>query len=250
MDGQDGEEENPEPPQPSTKIIPMPAPTSPLQRRSRPSPITPNQTPQERQRSQRNQVTPIAKKRKTSNWEPPADSRHPEYPPAGFFPTRRRQFPPYGPQGYHDGSPPVVVERGGSFDSQGDTPAYREFPPTPPSGPYYYEEHAPKPYNGYWDGAPYHPQGPFPPQRWNYGPPVEAYHQEYPYDRHEDGYSHHRPPPPPHAAPYTYVQQPRLEEKTILRKKFSWKHYPEVRMLSFADLSRVWYFNTHLHAKD
>lgn len=31
-------------------------------------------------------------------------------------------------------------------------------------------------------------------------------------------------------APYTYVQQPRMEEKTILRKKFSWKHYPEVRV--------------------
>ena len=29
-------------------------------------------------------------------------------------------------------------------------------------------------------------------------------------------------------APYTYVQQPHLEEKTILRKKFSWKHYPEL----------------------
>jgi hypothetical protein len=26
------------------------------------------------------------------------------------------------------------------------------------------------------------------------------------------------------------VQQPRLEEKTILRKKFSWKHYPEVSL--------------------
>jgi hypothetical protein len=30
-------------------------------------------------------------------------------------------------------------------------------------------------------------------------------------------------------APYTYVQQPRLKGETILRKKFSWKSYPEVR---------------------
>ena len=29
-------------------------------------------------------------------------------------------------------------------------------------------------------------------------------------------------------APYTYVQQPHLDEKTVLRKKFSWKHYPEL----------------------
>ena len=35
-------------------------------------------------------------------------------------------------------------------------------------------------------------------------------------------------PPSMTYAPYTYVQQPHLEEKTILRKKFSWKHYPEL----------------------
>jgi hypothetical protein len=29
-------------------------------------------------------------------------------------------------------------------------------------------------------------------------------------------------------APYTYVQQPRVESKTVLRKKFSWKNYPEL----------------------
>jgi hypothetical protein len=53
-------------------------------------------------------------------------------------------------------------------------------------------------------------------------------------------------PPPPHAPYYyregplhrpgtapmypgTYGHPPLMEEKTILRKKFSWKHYPEVR---------------------
>ena len=47
-------------------------------------------------------------------------------------------------------------------------------------------------------------------------------------------------PPPPHQssmtyAPYTYVQQPHLEEKTVLRKKFSWKHYPELERFLIAN---------------
>ena len=44
--------------------------------------------------------------------------------------------------------------------------------------------------------------------------------------------------PPMHhqsQAPYTYVQQPRLEEKTVLRKKFSWKHYPELERFLIAN---------------
>lgn len=36
-------------------------------------------------------------------------------------------------------------------------------------------------------------------------------------------------------APYTYVQQPHLEEKTVLRKKFSWKHYPELERFLIAN---------------
>jgi hypothetical protein len=41
--------------------------------------------------------------------------------------------------------------------------------------------------------------------------------------------SHHMGGPPPS---YTYGHPPRMmEEKTILRKKFSWKHYPEVRAI-------------------
>jgi hypothetical protein len=48
-------------------------------------------------------------------------------------------------------------------------------------------------------------------------------------------------------APYTYVQQPRLEDKTILRKKFSWKHYPEVRRINrdALDLSILFQVLTH-----
>jgi len=38
-----------------------------------------------------------------------------------------------------------------------------------------------------------------------------------------------------HYAPYTYVQQPRMEDKTILRKKFSWKHYPELERFLIAN---------------
>jgi hypothetical protein len=45
---------------------------------------------------------------------------------------------------------------------------------------------------------------------------------------HHPGMPMHPPhmggPPPP----YPYGHPPRMEEKTILRKKFSWKHYPEV----------------------
>jgi hypothetical protein len=36
-------------------------------------------------------------------------------------------------------------------------------------------------------------------------------------------------------APYTYVQQPHLDEKTVLRKKFSWKHYPELERFLIAN---------------
>ena len=36
-------------------------------------------------------------------------------------------------------------------------------------------------------------------------------------------------------APYTFVQQPHLEEKTVLRKKFSWKHFPELERFLIAN---------------
>jgi hypothetical protein len=38
-----------------------------------------------------------------------------------------------------------------------------------------------------------------------------------------------------YAPPYSYMQQPDLDEKTVLRKKFSWKHFPEVRFVSTTD---------------
>jgi hypothetical protein len=57
--------------------------------------------------------------------------------------------------------------------------------------------------------------------------PHGYHHERYP--SRPEPYPAHLPPPP---LPYTFVQQPRLENKTILRKKFSWKHYPEVRSFS------------------
>jgi hypothetical protein len=85
-----------------------------------------------------------------------------------------------------------------------------------------------------------------------YYSPESAYAQyDYPSPPSSDYRRYQYPPPPPdarhqyitptasrdmeqaeevyHTSPYTYVQQPRLKEETILRKKFSWKHYPEVR---------------------
>jgi hypothetical protein len=244
MDGNDGQRA---PPQQHSRHVPMPAPTSPLQRRARSSPITPSQTPQDRHRSSRNQVTPIYANRlqeQRSAWEQQPESGYAEYPPMAYHTPRRRgylsHYGEYGAPGYHEGAPPVLVEHGGSFDSQGDPPPYREFPypptphpptphpPTPPAAHYYYEDHPPS-FGGYWESGPHSQQGPYLPPRWNYGRPPESYGPEYPYEGHDEAFAPHRPPPPPHhSAPYTYVQQPRLEEKTILRKKFSWKHYPEV----------------------
>eukprot|EP00751_Fragilariopsis_kerguelensis_P031417 CAMPEP_0170916518 /NCGR_PEP_ID=MMETSP0735-20130129/6843_1 /TAXON_ID=186038 /ORGANISM="Fragilariopsis kerguelensis, Strain L26-C5" /LENGTH=799 /DNA_ID=CAMNT_0011314637 /DNA_START=169 /DNA_END=2568 /DNA_ORIENTATION=+ len=43
---------------------------------------------------------------------------------------------------------------------------------------------------------------------------------------------HHMGGPP---VPYPYGHPPRMEEKTILRKKFSWKHYPELERFLIAN---------------
>lgn len=239
MTGRDGQQQRGGPPQETRHHVPMPAPTSPLQRRNRPSPITPNQTPpDDNQRSQRHQVTPTSSSSRAHDqaqgWERHPEPSYLECAPTLYHPPRRRPMPAYsdfGAAGQNEGSQPAIVERG-SFDSQGDTSSYREssYPPPalPPRG-YYYDDPPPS-YAGYWDGPPHHPHSPYPPPRWNYGPPQDSFHGDYSYEVPDEAYTHHRPHPsfPPHHAPYTYVQQPRLEEKTILRKKFSWKHYPEV----------------------
>lgn len=137
--------------------------------------------------------------------------------------------PPHGPQGYgpppgYEGGPPPppgpygpyayphVVERH-SFDSQESSSltsheSWRHQargPYGPPPGPPH--------------GGPYGPPPPHgPPEGW-YPPPTT------PYPAREGAPP---PPGPPYVSPYGHVQHPPVEEKTILRKKFSWKHYPEV----------------------
>lgn len=234
----DGNDEKHAPPHQHSRHVPIPAPTSPLQRRMRPSPITPSHTPQDRNRVHRHQVTSVAANRfppdYPSAWEQPLESGIRDYPMSHQTPKRRRYMSHHGEYsvaGYYEGAPPALVEHGDSFDSQGDQPTYKEYPysSTPsPSRSYYYEDFPPS-FGGYWEARP-HGQGPHIPPRWNYGPPLlDTYRPDYLYEGHDDAFVPHHPPPPlNHASPYTYVQQPRLEEKTILKKKFSWKHYPEV----------------------
>ena len=102
---------------------------------------------------------------------------------------------------------------------------HRHMPPPPRAG-----------YNNNY--APPQQQQPYPPRyASSYPPPsYNAYRGDSPpavisergsFEEHSFG----SPPrhEDPRFSPYTYVQQPRLEDKTILRKKFSWKHFPEVR---------------------
>lgn len=215
--------------------VPGPAPTSPLQRRSRPSPITPSQTPQDRHRPPRHPVTPVAGNRLQElaySWDQPPDVTYPDHRPNAYAAAKRRGYPPHynevAAPGYHEMGAPIVVEHGGSFDSQGDTSHYRDYQYPPPPAPLYYDEHH-VPFRGYWENG-HHSHQPFIAPKWNYGSSPEPYHPPYGYEGHEEAYPPRRPPrhSQHHASPYTYVQQPRLEEKTILRKKFSWKHYPEL----------------------
>jgi hypothetical protein len=72
-------------------------------------------------------------------------------------------------------------------------------------------------------------------------------------------HQHHPPPliaPPPSRyddlspggglhRPYSYAQHPHSGSKTVLRKKFSWKHYPEVRrrwVVSFPKILSCFFF--------
>ena len=257
MTGKDGRKKRGhehEPGYEGRRHVPIPAPTSPLQRRSRPSPITPNQTPQDKSQRGRH-ATPNTNARSHEDHPHPdfrSDPGYADFQPDPLFSPRRRGGEFGGPPQYPEGSPPALVEHG-SFDSHGngEMPQYREglySPKTPPSGGRHYYDQQPRPPPfGYWDGYQYSQQGthaPYPPPRWNYNMHQEPYHPEYRYDSQGDRFPYHGPPPPPmppmnhpNPAPYTYVQQPRLEEKTVLRKKFSWKHYPEVRfeLLWFAD---------------
>lgn len=108
---------------------------------------------------------------------------------------------------------------------------HRHMPPPPRAG-----------YNNNY--APPQQQQPYPPRyASSYPPPsYNAYRGDSPpavisergsFEEHSFG----SPPrhEDPRFSPYTYVQQPRLEDKTILRKKFSWKHFPELERFLIAN---------------
>ena len=158
-----------------------------------------------------------------------------------------RRMPP-SPQSAHSPSPIIWTPQDARYRHHGPPPRgeWRERPHPYPRRDYYppptwtYEGpdtppalvERPSFEEGY-----YSPEGPY--AQYDYPPPPKAEYRRY-------------PPPPDarhqyitptasrdmeqadeayHTAPYTYVQQPRLKEETILRKKFSWKHYPEVRQV-------------------
>lgn len=117
-----------------------------------------------------------------------------------------------------------MIERGRSFEAESPT---------------YHQNHATYPYGYYSPGGseyrgergPPPPSRPPPPRYGGNGYPPPANHVS-PAPSYEE-----TPPryPPPTYSPYTYVQQPKLEEKTILRKKFSWKHYKELESFLIAN---------------
>jgi hypothetical protein len=106
----------------------------------------------------------------------------------------------------------------------------RDFYPPPP---YYPRSHSPPAVisqrNSFEDGmgmgqeVVYYEGGSADMMDIDHPPPHQGHYERYPV--RPEHYPPHLPPPP---LPYTFVQQPRMENKTILRKKFSWKHYPEV----------------------
>jgi len=154
--------------------------------------------------------------------------------------------------------------RGGEWGDYHGPPSDNRGPPPPPQpqpqydpqqSQYWGSQGPPPPQPGYRDGPPpgyppnmgggdpYAPQGygNYPPPSYPGAPPPPRHHP-YPHG-HGGGPPgpHMRGPPPPQPppnvseGPYSYVQQPRLVEKTVLRKKFSWKHYPELERFLIAN---------------
>jgi hypothetical protein len=123
-------------------------------------------------------------------------------------------------------------------------PAYYDGPPTyrAPNGAPNYRHHYPaaqppsmssRQHHHYYGGNGHGPQHepPTPPQRGGSWEDIRG--NEF----HNSG---------PRIAPYTYVQQqPTQGQTTILRKKFSWKHFPEVRMESMHCTQTSYYFYSY-----
>jgi len=145
-----------------------------------------------------------------SYWDPAQPPYSPTYPP----PNRGAGGwnPPYPPPPHSDsmyGPPP----------HHGPPPEYSYPPPPPHYGAH--EDHDVPMYGG---NPPPHPSyhhrgGPLPPLPGPHHPGMPMH-------------PHHMGGPPP---PYPYGHPPRMEEKTILRKKFSWKHYPELERFLIAN---------------
>ncbi|VEU40455.1 unnamed protein product [Pseudo-nitzschia multistriata] len=150
------------------------------------------------------------------HWENPGQSPYsPSYPPPGRGaggwnpphppPPHTHSDPYYAPPPHHGPPPPEYSypppppHYGGPEDH--DLPFYGgTAPPLHPS--YHHRGGPPLPMPG-----PHHPGMPIPPPHMMGGPPP----------------------------PYHYGHPPRMEEKTILRKKFSWKHYPELERFLIAN---------------
>jgi len=229
-------------------------PTSPLTRRTRSSPVitpTTDNTSSTKRKVEINPsfpevpappragapkgpkaVTPMPP------YYPPYGEDRPHGPPPHHYsgPPPSRNAPgyrPYPPPHHHRGMPPGW-HREGELPPPGSHPAVVErhsFDSIDSNGSHESGSH---PHRRFY--------GPPPPTTSGYGPPPSPRHRPphsmpgpppgQPYPPRYMGYNG---PPPPHGqgdpygmSPYSYVQQPHLEEKTVLRRKFSWKHYPEV----------------------
>lgn len=126
---------------------------------------------------------------------------------------------------YEGHPPPPSPMNSGHYPAP---PTHQQYPPYPTSAP---------PANramGYPTPSPYYqhpPEGP-PMDRFPRGSPGNGqpfspppHHMQYPMYHPHSGY-------PPHmnngVPTYPYAQQQNLDEKIVLKKKFSWKHFPEV----------------------
>jgi hypothetical protein len=149
-----------------------------------------------------------------------------------------RQFHPYHPEysrshavdrGY---PPPATPSHGGGWQQH---PSYD---PRPPGG---YPSPGWGGGAGAYEHAPPHPQHhpPYPPPVFPSPPHMSPHHHPGrvggpppppPSNYYDERSYHGRPIPPGYGplGPYSYVQQTNRDPKTILRKKFSWKHFPEV----------------------
>lgn len=182
----------------------------------------------------------------------------PLYPPS--TPTSSRA----GPYFYDDQQPPPPtgygsngVSRGGPYWDTGQPPYSPPYPPPNRGGGGWNHSYPPPTHSDpLYRPHPHHgppPDYPYPPPPHHYGgredhdlpmyggnpPPHPPYHHRGPPPplplSHHSGMPMHPPhmggPPPP----YAYGHPPRMEEKTILRKKFSWKHYPELERFLIAN---------------